>query len=198
MNIKKIYQNSRELLIQPNSAWLRISSENEDRRTAILDYLLPFSILVGISSLLGTLVTEGIEDSFSFTYLILTGSISFFIIFLEVYLSAWLITEIAVSFDPETKSRSVFQLVTFSHIPFFLTLAFSLLFPQFLFLNILGAYSFYLFWSGIENLIHLKDDRKLVFMILSSLVMIFVYLLLVVIFNSIYDIVLNQFTTFKS
>ncbi|MGC9345138.1 MAG: Yip1 family protein [Bacteroidales bacterium] len=198
MNFKKLYQRSRSLLIQPSAAWVDLSSENQLRRSIILDYLLPFSILIGISSLLGTLISEGIEDSFSFAYLILTGSISFLIIFLEVYLSGWLITEISLSFDPSINSHSIFKLVTYSHTPFFLTLSLSLLIPQMLFLNLLGAYSFYLFWAGIEYLTNLKEERKIAFIMLSTLVMILMYLLLTVIFNSIYDVVLNQFTTFTN
>lgn len=198
MNFKQIYHRSRALIFQPVTFWPELASEEQARKKLVLDYLIPFSLLVGISSLLGTLFQEGIEDSFSIAYLILTGAISFLIIFLEVYLSGWLITEIALSFDPGIKSNSIFNLVIYSHIPFFLTLAISLLIPQLLFINLLGMYSFYLFWTGIESFTRMKDDRKTVFLILSILVMILMYLLLTVIFNSIYDVVLNQFTTFRS
>lgn len=198
MNFKEIYHRSRALIFQPVTFWPELASEDQTRRKLVLDFLIPFSLLVGLSSLLGTLFQEGIEDSFSIAYLILSGSISFFIIFLEVYLSGWLITEIALSFDPGAKSNPVFNLVIYSHIPFFITLAISLLIPQLLFINLLGVYSFYLYWTGIESFTSMKEDRKTVFLILSILVMILMYLLLTVIFNSIYDVVLNQFTTFRS
>jgi hypothetical protein len=185
-------------MIQPVSVWPELASENKTRRRVVLDFLLPFSVIVGIASLMGTLFQEGIEDSFSIAFLLLTGSISFFIIFFEAYLSGWLITEIAMSFDAGIRSNAIFNLVIYSHIPFFLTLTFSRLVPQLLFLNLLGVYSFYLYWTGIEIFTTLKDDRKPVFMILSILVMILMYLLLTVIFNSIYDVVLSQLTTFRT
>lgn len=194
--MKKIYQRSKALLIQPQSKWMEISSEKQLRKEVVFEFLLPVSLIIGLCSLLGSLFSEGIEDSFSITYLLISGAISFLIIFLEVYLSGWLITEIALSFDPDTDSHAIFNLVTYSHTPFLITLALTRLVPQLFFVNILGAWSFFLYWTGIEYFTNLTDDRKPVLMILSSLVMILMYLLLTVIFNSIYDVVLNHFTTF--
>ncbi len=198
MNLGKIYQRSRLLIINPSAIWQDILAEKKLRRNVILDFLLPMSLLIGISSLIGTLLIEGIEDGYSFLYLLFSGIISFTVIFLEVYISGWLITEIALSFNKESSSHYIFNLVVYSHVPFYLTLAFTRLFPQLIFLNILGVYSFFLFWTGIEHLTVLKTERKPFFLVVSVLVMLSVYLLLSVIFNSIYDAVLEQFTTFNS
>ena len=86
MNVKKLYQRSRSLMFQPFTAWPEISSEKMIRSQVVLEFLLPMSILVGICSFLGTFFNEGIEDSFSVGYLLLSGFISFIMIFLEVYL----------------------------------------------------------------------------------------------------------------
>lgn len=180
----------------PGNSWPAIASENWYRRRVVLEVLLPMAFLVGISSFLGTLISGGIEDSVAIGYLILSGFISFLIFFLEVYLSAWLITEIAISLKSDTNSHYIFNLLIYSHIPFFLTLSVSLLFPDLIFVNLLGVYSFVLFWKGIEHFSNLKEERKTVFMILSTLIMILLYLLLTLVFNNVYDTVLNQFNTF--
>ncbi len=197
MNLTKIFHKSRSLIFTPRATWSEIAVENSYRKKVITELLLPMSLIVGVSSILGTVLTDIIEDSFAMGYVFFSGSISFLIFFLEVYLSAWIITELAVSFEPDTDSHSVFTLVIYSHIPFFITLSASLIFPQLIFLNILGTYSFFLFWNGIEHFTGIKADKKTVFMILSSLVMILLYILLAMIFNNIYNTVLIQFTTFS-
>ncbi len=196
MNLTKIYHKTRALIFMPGNSWPAIASENWYRRKIVLEVLLPMAFLVGISSFLGALISGGIEDSVTIGYLILSGFISFLIFFLEVYLSAWLITEIAISLKSDTDSHSIFNLLVYSHIPFFLTLSVSLLFPELMFINLLGIYSFVLFWKGIEYFTNLKDEKKIVFMVLSSLIMILLYTLLTLVFNNVYDTVLNQFNTF--
>jgi len=185
-------------MFTPGISWPDIASENSYRRKVISELLLPMLVLVGLFSLLGTAFSGGIEDSFSFGYLLFNGFISSLIFFFEVYLSAWLITEIANSFKSETNSHLIFNLVIYSHIPFFLTLSVSLLFPDLIFINLLAAYSFVLFWKGIETFTSMKTERKAVFMILSSLIIVLMYILLTVLFNNIYDTVLNQFTIYSS
>lgn len=196
MNLTKIYHKTRSLIIMPGSSWPVIASENSYRRKIVLELLFPMAVLVGLSSFLGTVISDGIEDSVTIGYLIFSGFISFLIFFLEVYLAAWLITEIAISLKSDANSHSIFNLVIYSHIPFFLTLSFSLLFPQLMFINLLGIYSFILFWKGIEHFTDIREERKIIFMIISSVIMILLYTLLTIVFNNVYDTVLNQFNTF--
>ncbi|MBE0654104.1 MAG: DUF1282 family protein, partial [Bacteroidales bacterium] len=183
-------------LIYPVTSWIDISADKKPREELLKDFLLPLSLIVGLFSFLGTTFSAGIPDTFSFAYLVLSGMISFLVIFLEVYLSGWLITKIAHTFNKETNSNDIFNLVIFSHVPFFLTLAVSKLFPSLIFINLLGAYSFFLFWNGIDHFITINKENKQIFMVLSVLVMILTYVLLTWIFNSIYNGILIRFATF--
>ncbi len=198
MNLISIYQRTRDLIIKVPPAWDDIIDEAKTRNKVLKDYLIPVSVMIGLASLVGTLLFSNIEDSFSISYVIFNGVISFMIIFLEVYLSGWLIMEVASSFSEKSGSDRIFNLVIYSHAPFFLVLLITKLFPQLLILMILGIYSFYVLWIGIRKIMHIQEDRKIIFLILSSLVMIMLYLLLSVIFNSIYDVVIGQFNTFGS
>jgi hypothetical protein len=198
MRIRKIIDLSKNLIVRPVHSWKIISEDHLSRKKVILDYLLPMSLMIGFCSLLGTLFFTGIEDSFSFGYVVLNGLISFLIIFLEVYLSAWLIWEIAISFSSSSNSNRIFNLVVFSHAPFFIILALYKLFPALLFFLILGIYSFYLFWLGYDIYSGIDKEKKIVFVILSGFVMILTFLLVSVIFDSVYEVLLQQFTTFGS
>ena len=196
MNIRNIYNISVRVLLYPISVWAEISAENRERNELVKEILLPFSLLVGLSSFFGMAFAERIEDGFSLGYLLLNGLISFLIIFLEVYISGWLITRISRSFDPGIDPDRIFNLVIFSQIPFMLTLSITKLFPSLIFLNVLGAYSFFLLWNGIEPLIKLDNQKKPFFMVLSAVIMVLLFLFLNMIFNGIYDGILNRFTTF--
>ena len=115
-----------------------------------------------------------------------------------MYIASWLITEVAISFGDHNSSAAIFNLVIYSHAPFFLILSLTKLFPALFFMMILGVYSFYIFWLGMGKLLDIQENKKLVFLLLSSLVMILTFLLLSVVFDSIYNIVLDQFTTVGS
>ncbi|HYW96778.1 MAG TPA: hypothetical protein VE870_14375, partial [Bacteroidales bacterium] len=78
----------------------------------------------------------------------------------------------------------------------FLALTISRLFPQLMFLMVTGIYSFFVFWLGIMSLLKIEEDKRVIFLFLSGLIMILLFLLLTVIFNSIYDLLLNQLSTF--
>lgn len=198
MTIRNIIEITKDLIISPVLAWKEISVEDMSRTEVILAYLLPMSIIVGLCSLLGTLLFSGIEDSFSFSYVLINGLISFIIIFLEVYLSSWLIWELAISFSSSSDSNRIFSLVIFSHAPFFLILSLYKLFPALLFFLFIGVYSFYLFWLGYDNFSGIEKEKKTIFVVLSGFVMILTFLLVSIIFNSVYVVILDQFTTFGS
>ncbi len=194
MNLRNIYIRTRSLLVRPHQAWRDITFENRNKHDVVIQYLLPMSVVIGVSTMLGSLFFADIEDSISIGYIFINGLISFLIVFLEVLFAGWLISEMTESFDPGVNSDSIFSLVIYSHAPFFLALAISRLFPQLMFLMISGIYSFFVFWLGISHLLRIEEDKKVIFLFLSSLIMILLFLLLTVIFNSMYGMLLNQFS----
>ncbi len=195
MDIRNIFLRTRTLIIHPQQAWQEITFENGSKRDAISEYLLPMAVVVGLSSMVGSLLFADIEDSISIGYVFVNGLISSLIVFLEVFLAGWIITEMTESFDPEVDSNTIFNLVIYSHAPFFIALAITRLFPQLMFLMITGIYSFFVFWLGTSHLLKIDKDKKIIFLFLSSLIMILLFLLLSVIFNSMYSLLLNQFST---
>ena len=196
MDFRRIYIRTQTLLFHPQQAWREITVEGRKKRGVIFEYLLPMSVIVGVSTVLGSLFFGDIEDTVSIGYVFINGLISFLIVFLEVYFAGWLITEITESFDPKVDSNTVFNLVIYSHAPFFLALMVSRLFPQLMFLMVTGIYSFFVFWLGITHLLKIDEDKRLIFLFISSLLMILIFLLLTVIFNSMYSLLINHFATY--
>lgn len=196
MNLANLYYRNRILIFDPGGAWKRITGEGLTRRNVIMDYLLPMSVLVAICAFLGNLFGGNVRDSSSFSYILINAVFSFLVVFLSVYLSGWLITEVASAFNPDTGPDSIFNLVIYSHAPFFIGLAFIKIFPQLLFVAAIGFYSFYLFWTGIGKLTRINPENRLAFFLASGLIMLMTYTFLTIIFNSVYDVVIEQFVTF--
>lgn len=198
MNLGNLYYKTRQIIIEPLKAWSEIYDENKDRKEIIIDYLLPMSGLVAICSLLGNIIGGSLHDTFSFAYIFFNCLISFLIIFLEVYLAGWLISEVASSFNSKSESDRIFNLVVYSHAPFFLSLAFIKILPAMFFVVVIGFYSFYLYWLGMEKMAGLKSENRGLFILLSGLIMIAAYSLLTIVFNSIYEVIIEQIVNFRA
>ncbi len=198
MSIPYLYQRTKSILLSPVGAWEEILAEGLSRRKVIFRFLLPWSLILGFLTFLGVLFYENIYDSNALIFILISGSFSFFIIFLEVYLSGWLITELTGLLGNPSGSDEVFNLVVFSHAPFFIVLSLTHLFPQLMFINAFGIYSFFVFWTGINKLTEIKEENKIPFLLVSSLIMLALFMLLSFTFNSIYETILGQITIFAA
>lgn len=198
MNLRNIYQTTRIMILNPGAGWNSIFEKSVSRQKAIQEYLFPMALLIALGSLVGSIFEGEIYDYSSVGYVLFNSLISFLIIFLEVYLSGWLITELAAFYHHDPDNHHIFILVIYSHAPFFLSLTFIKIFPLLFFVAVIGFYSFYLFWIGLKRIDWLKDEDKLIFFLVSGLIMVLTYTLLTVVFNSIYDVIIDQFVNFGS
>lgn len=198
MSFPFLYQRTKAILLSPGLAWEEIISDGLSRRKVIFRFLLPWALILGFFTFLGVLFYENIYDPNALTFIFISGSFSFFIIFLEVYISGWIITELTGLLGNSSGSDEVFNLVIFSHTPFFIVLSLTHLFPQLMFINVFGIYSFFVFWTGIDKMTKVKEDNRFPFLIVSSLIMLALFMLLSFTFNNIYDTILEQLTVFAA
>lgn len=198
MRINEIYMTTINLVKEPLITWGQIYKENKTKTKLINDFLIPMSILIGLTTLFGNIFGGIVQDSISFSYLVASSIISFLIIFLEVYLSGLIIVKLAEHFNPSVDSNKIFNLVIYSHTPVFLSLAFVKIFPQLYFVSLIGLYSIYIYWIGIELFSGFKTERKIIFLLISGIVTFVLYLFLSYIFNWIYNAIINEFTNFVS
>ena len=197
MKFSSVYPLTRDLILTPQNTFRNMLSEDQQKKSHFSS-LLFMAVLIGISSILGSILSGDIHDGFSIGYILFEGIISFIVIYLEVNLAALIILRLASAFDNSAERDKIFKLVIFSQAPFFLSLILIKIFPDLLFLGIVGFYSFYLFYTGVGILSEMKQEEKTIFLLLSILVMIVLYYLLTLFFNSIYNVVVQQITTFVS
>jgi Co/Zn/Cd efflux system component len=76
-----------------------------------------------------------------------------------------------------------FKLVAYSLTPLFLTLTFSRLLESLLFINLLGLYGLYIFWTGMEEMVNPPEHKKLPMLIATVIAMLIIFGLLQVVLS---------------
>ena len=180
MDIKTIINRSKNLIISPVSEWEVIKSENQDKSKTVKDFLLPYVIIIGIATLLGSSVFHS-RFGFSLSFVITSAIISVLITFAGVYVSALLINEIAQGFGSVKNIHKSFEYVTYSFTAYFIATAASDLIdvsPVNILLQLAGLYSFYILWTGAEPMMGTPEDKKAGFVVVSGLLIIGVFAIL--------------------
>ncbi len=176
MDLRFLYQRTKHFIISPVKAWEVVHRENRPIKYVRGSYFMPLIILVSISSLLGSLFF--INNTLKPMYSVLTGINTFLFLYIGVYASAFIINEITRALDLGREFLTAFKLVAYSLAPIFLSLTVSRLFESLLFINILGLYGLYIFWTGMEKMINPPEHKKLPMLIATVISMIIIFGLL--------------------
>ncbi len=176
MDLRFLYQRTKHFIISPVKAWEVVHRENRPIKYVRGSYFMPLIILVSISSLLGSLFF--INNTLKPMYSVLTGINTFLFLYIGVYASAFIVNEITRALDLGHEFLTAFKLVAYSLAPIFLSLTVSRLFESLLFINILGLYGLYIFWTGMEKMINPPEHKKLPMLIATVISMIIIFGLL--------------------
>ena len=173
MDLRFLYQRTKHFIISPVKAWEVVHRENRPIVYVRGSYFMPLIILVSISSLLGSLFF--INNTLKPMYSVLTGINTFLFLYIGVYASAFIVNEITRALDLGHEFLTAFKLVAYSLAPIFLSLTVSRLFESLLFINILGLYGLYIFWTGMEKMINPPEHKKLPMLIATVISMIIIF-----------------------
>ncbi len=196
MNIKNLINRTRNLVVQPTEAWKTLHAENLSTGRITRQVVIPYAILVALCAMIGSLFTYQNTPFDSFYFLLFNAGIVFGIVTVYTWLSGRIIHLLAHNIHPGNTARSSYKLLAFSQVPFYLVLAFVKLFPSLVILMVLGFYTIYLFWLGTDTLLRIPGQKKVQFVVLSSLLMIMVFILTSEISRVFYLYIVEQFSTF--
>ncbi len=114
--------------------------------------------------------------------------------FLCQYLSDCLILgEITYPLDLGKDFSISFRLIAFSLAPFILCQVLSRLFESLLFVNVIGLYGLYIFWTGAEKLLNPPQYKKMPLLIATTITLAVIYVAANVLLNMIVDKVYYAF-----
>jgi hypothetical protein len=159
IDFKFLYQNLIRIIFTPVMGWNIITEENRTSNYLRNNLLFPILIIVSIAAFLGSLIFT--NATLPAIYSVFTG-IRFFLLFLIVaYLSALMLGEITKPLDLGKNFSVSFRLIVYSLTPLFLCQIVSQLFESLIFVNILGLYGMYIFWTGAEKMLNPPDYKKM-------------------------------------
>jgi len=191
MDYKFFLSGLRNIIFSPVKAWDTIDSENKSVRVIRDNFLFPLIILVSLSAIAGSLLFTNSE--LSPVYSIFTGIKWFLVFFLTIYLTSFILGEITFPLDLGRNFSVSFRLISYSLAPFILCQLLSRLFESLLFVNIIGLYGLYIFWTGAEKLLNPPQYKKMPLLIATTITMGVIYVGTNVLFNMLVDKVYYSF-----
>lgn len=182
MDINKIFNRAKNIIVKPDDEWQVIKSETTDKKEVILNYALPLIVLIAIASLIGSSITK-LHIGISFPSVLISSVVVFIIQFTAMYLSAVIINELAPSFGSKKDINAAFKLVIYASTASYVASMLGGLIPVLSVLfSILGLYSIYLFWTGITPMMETPENKKVGYIIVSCLIIVAITLVLGAIF----------------
>ena len=187
---------AKNILLSPASEWLVIDTETETPQTLLGKYVIPMALIPAIAYFIGFGLIG--VDAFFFrfggiTWGVLMACNSFITSLVGYFISTYVIDALAPSFDsPKNLGKSA-QLVAYSYTASWVAGIFHIL-PTLGILVILGLYGIYLFYLGLPILKKTPEDKRVVYMIVSAIVIVVVSAVVgFIITNIIYGVTGNPY-----
>ena len=184
-----LIERAKNILISPAKEWNIIFNEEANVKKVLTGYVLPFSIItsltafigygfIGFKNMLGYQL-KGIEWGFYYALLFFIVSVC------TVYLTAFIVDRLALSFGSEKNFGRSFQLVTYSFTAYWVGGLFQIL-PSIDYLGtILGLYGLYILYIGLPKIKKTPADKQIGYFVVTFILLIAVYLLLGIIISAI-------------
>lgn len=157
VSIKRIGNKIKGILFKPASFWKNERVEPTGIQQLYVTYFFPLLLLAGVAEFTGQLLKG---SGFFLMYPLMRG-MQEIILFLMMYVvSVFLTNHLIKAFSGKKDLFAVRRLVAFSMVPMLLVSFVTNIFPFLYVLNILGFYSFFVFMSGVEELLDFPDNKK--------------------------------------
>jgi hypothetical protein len=173
MNYKFFLRGVKNIISNPISIWNTTDSKNIPVKLLRSSLLFPMIILVSISAAVGSLIFTNPELSTS--YSIFTGAKCLIVLLFTVYATTYILTGTTYPLDLGKNFNVSFSLIVYSIVPFLLCQIVSRLLESLLFINVLGLYGLYIFWSGAEKMLNPPNYKKMPLLIASTVSFIGIY-----------------------
>jgi hypothetical protein len=176
MDFRFLYHRIKYFIINPGKAWDVIHRENRPMKYVRGSFFMPLILLVTVSAFVGSMFFT--NTTLKPMYSVLVAVAAFLQLYLGVYASAMALREIMKALDLGHDFVVAFKLIAYSFAPVYIVLIVSRLFESLLFINVLGLYSLYLFWTGMEIIVNPPEHKKIPMVIATAVVTLGVLLLL--------------------
>jgi hypothetical protein len=191
MDYKFFLREISKIILDPVKAWETIESENKPLSLLRDSYLLALVILVSVSAFFGSLFFSNSE--LSYVYSLFESIKCFALFYATIYAAAYIFGEITYPLDLGKSFTKSFRIIVYSITPFLICQILSRLFESIQFLDILGLYGLYIFWTGSEKLLAPPQYKKMPMLIASVVLLVAVYVITNALLNMVMDRIFYAF-----
>jgi hypothetical protein len=173
MDINQIISRAKNIILSPVTEWEVIKTEAKPSNDILLNYAVPFVVLVGVCKIVGSLLFH--MSYFSLTFSLLSAIVAIIVPLGTLYISAWIINELASSFGSQKNFEAAFRLTAYAFTASYLASAAAALLPIIgisTILSLCGLYSFYILYTGFTPMMATPEDKKVGYFVVSLLVII--------------------------
>jgi hypothetical protein len=185
MNYKFLLNGIINIILNPVKAWDSIDSENNTVKVVRNNYLLPLISLVSLAAFTGSLVFINTEQSPVFSLFV--GLKCFGLLYFTAYASSYVFKEITYPLDLGRDFKSSFKIVVYSLTPFLICQVLSRIFESLLFVNVIGLYGLYIYWTGIEKILNPPNYKKIPMLIATIVTLVGIFIVTNFLLNMLVD-----------
>ena len=171
-SFSNLFAQIKELLFTPAEFWKSKKESAEESKTLWLTYLLPMMLAVAVAVFLGEFFQR---TDFFIEYPLLKALREIALFTLAYFLGVYITNELMKSFGAEKNIEVARKLVVYSMTPLLLTSVVTGLFPFLYVLDIVGLYSFYLFWVGAKEMLTFPENKDHSYILITIVANFFVF-----------------------
>jgi hypothetical protein len=192
----QIITRAKNILLSPASEWAAISAETDTPQSLLGKYVIPMALIPALALFIGYgLIGFEILGSHigNLGWGLTMGIKSLVSTILSYFLSTYVVDALAPNFSSQKDLGRSAQLVAYSSTAVWVAGIFYII-PSLWFLSILGLYGIYLFYLGIPAMKKTPDDKRIIYMIVSAVVIAVIsYVVILVVDRIVYAVSGNPF-----
>ena len=174
MNFDFFLKGILNLIFNPVKFWETINSERTPASLVRNSFFFPVVTLVTLSAFIGSLLFTNAE--MSPIYSVLFSVKCLVVLIISVYAASFMLGEITFPLDLGKDFNISFRMVVFSITPLLICQIISRLFESLLFVNIIGLYGLYIFWTGAEKMMNPPQYKKMPLLIAATVTFAAIYI----------------------
>ncbi len=160
------------LIIRPVSFWKNEKLEPNGTHQLFAGYFLPLLLLVGVAEFAGQLLKG---SGFYLMYPFMRALREILLYLLMYVFSVFLSYQLIKPFGGKNNLSAVRKLVAYSLIPVMLVSAVTNLFPFLYILKVLGFYSFFVFMTGVDELLIFPENKRNKYILMTLFANLFIF-----------------------
>lgn len=176
----------KNILITPKTEWEVINGETATPSSLFMSYVLPLAVVSSLGSVIRYFMYAGGYAGWGIKYMIIGAVITLISTLIAFYLTAMIVDKLAPNFGSEKNMGKSAQLVAYSGTPSYVA-------GLLAFIPIIGwlisiaawVYGVYLMYLGIGPLKKTPEDKKIVYILVSYVIMIAIYFVIAAILGGI-------------